>query len=114
MRHDIHGRMGLLEYLNLISNFEGSTIKIEVSLLPANKIIKHQKVIPYVILDTGADTTALTRNFLTKSGYGVYSKSGNKKNTATGEVELLTCEINGITIASQFKFGKMKVDLSDN
>jgi len=102
-----------LDYLNLVTNFEtGRTIQIRTTLVPANKtIFKTERLL---ILDTGADTTAFTREFLKKSGYGIYTKSGNKKRTVTGEVELLTCEINGLTIANQFKFGKMKVDVLEN
>ena len=48
------------------------------------------------------------------SGYGRYNKSGTKKRTATGEVELLTCNINDITITNQFKFGQMKIDVLEN
>jgi len=105
--------MKQLGYLNLVSNFEANrTIKIEAVVIPANKtILKTERLL---ILDTGADNTAFTREFLKKSGYGIYTKSGNKKRTVTGEVELLTCEINGITIANQFKFSKMKVDVLEN
>jgi predicted aspartyl protease len=106
--------MKLLDYLNLVSNFDDSTIKIRTTLLPANSDTKPVHFEHKLILDTGADTTALTREFLKKSGYGVYNKSGKMKSTATGEVELLTCEINGLILANQFKFGKMKVDVLEN
>ena len=104
----------LLDYLNLVSSFNGRTIKLPVVIVPATKAIRPAQSFPQLILDTGADTTALTREYLKKSGYGMYSKSGKKKSTATGEVELLTCAINGITIANQFKFGQMKVDVLEN
>jgi len=68
----------------------------------------------HVIFDTGADNTAFTKEFLQRRGYGKYQKSGFKTSTATGEIELLTCEINGLILASQFKFGKMKVDVLEN
>ena len=103
-----------MDCLNLVTDFDGSTIKIRTTLVPANKDIKTSHFRHMLILDTGADTTAFTREFLKKSGYGRYAKSGKKKSTATGEVELLTCEINGITIANQFNFGKMKVDVLEN
>ena len=102
-----------MDYLNLVSDFETErTIKIKTVVTPANKTIARLERL--IILDTGADTTALTREFLKKSGYGKYSKSGKLKSTATGETELLTCEINGLTIANQFKFGKMKIDVLEN
>lgn len=102
-----------MDYLNLVSSFESNrTIKIETVVIPANKaILKTERLL---ILDSGADTSALTREFLTKSGYARYMKSGKIKSTATGEVELLTCEINGLTIANQFKFGQMKVHVLEN
>jgi hypothetical protein len=105
--------MKQLDYLNLVSNFEANrTIKIETVVIPANKTILRTERL--LILDTGADTTALTRQFLAKVGYGRYSKSGKIKSTATGEVELLTCKINGLTIANQFNFGNMEVDVLEN
>jgi hypothetical protein len=48
---------------------------------------------------------------LIKNGYAEFQKTGTKKRIATGEAELLSCEINGITIANQFKVGKMNVDV---
>jgi predicted aspartyl protease len=102
-----------LDYLNLVSDFEaGCTIKVKIVVNPANKTIARLERL--LILDTGADTTALTREFLVKSGYGKYHKSGKIKSTATGETELLTCDINGLTLANQFKFGSMKVDVLEN
>jgi len=71
-------------------------------------------MIHHVIIDTGADNTAFTKEFLKRRGYGRYQRSGFKTSTATGEIELLTCEINGLTIANQFSFGKMKVDVLEN
>jgi len=110
----IHGRMKQLDYLNLVSEFNGKTIKLPIVIEPANKSIKPLTALSFIVLDTGDDTTAFTREFLKKSGYGVFSKSGKKKNTATGEIELLSCEINGITLANQFKFDKIKVDVLEN
>ena len=95
--------MKQLDYLNLVTDFDGSTIKIRTTLVPANNDMKTAHFRHMLILDTGADTTALTREFLTKSGYVKYNKSGMRKRTAAGEVELLNCEINGVTIANQFK-----------
>jgi len=103
-----------LDYSNLVSSFDGKTIKLPVTITPANKAIRPAQSFPQLILDTGADTTALTREFLKKSGYGKYSKSAIKKRTAAGEVELFTCDIGGLTIANQFKFGQMKVDVLEN
>ena len=102
-----------MDYLNLVSSFEENrTIKIDAVVMPANKTIL--KTGRLLILDTGADTTALTRKYLNKIGYGRYRKSGKIKSTATGTVELLTCEVNGLTLANQFNFGKMNVDVLEN
>jgi predicted aspartyl protease len=100
-----------LDFLNLVSGFDGKTIKLPVLLDLANDTIKLQVHGYQLILDTGADTTALTEEFLMKNGYALYHKSGTKKRTITGETELLTCEINGLTIANQFKVAKMRVDV---
>jgi predicted aspartyl protease len=103
-----------LDYLNLVSKFDGKTIKLVVSAEPMSSAIRKLPMIHHVIIDTGADTTAFTKEFLKRRGYGKYQKSNLKKSTATGEVELLTCEINGLTIANQFSFGKMTVDVLEN
>jgi len=104
-----------LDYLNLVSKFDdGKTIKLVVSAEPSNSSIRKLPMIYHVIIDTGADNTAFTKEFLKKRGYGKYQRSGFKTSTATGEIELLTCEINGLTLAGQFKFGKMKVDVLEN
>ena len=103
-----------MESLCLVTDFDGKTIKLESTLIPANKSIKPLLVKQTLIIDSGADTSALTREFLKKNGYGKYSKTGKVINTATGDAELLSCEINGLTIANQFKFGKMKVDILEN
>jgi predicted aspartyl protease len=100
-----------LDYLNLVSSFNGKTIRLPIAILPSNTQIRDIPKDHQLILDTGADTTALTEEFLMKNGYDNFQKSGTKKRIATGEVELLTCEINGITIANQFKVGTMKVDV---
>jgi len=98
----------------LVSDFDGYTIKLPFLLIPSNPNIKLQTRGYQLVLDSGADTTALTRQFLKRNGYGRYQKTGAIKNTATGEVELLSCEINGLTITKQFKFGQMKVDVLEN
>ena len=103
-----------MEYLNLVTNFDGRTIKIEVILLPSNQSIKPPVHKQTLILDTGADKTALTRQFLQRNGYGKYTNTAIKKNTATGPVELYSCEITGLIMANEFKFGKMNVDVLDN
>ena len=95
-----------MDYLHLISSLEGKTIKIRASIATVNKSIRLPHSEHKLILDTGADTTALTREVLTTRGYGKYNRTGKKKSTATGKVELLTCEINSLTIANQFEFGK--------
>ena len=100
-----------MDYLNLVSKFDGKTIKMVMSAEPSNKVIKSVPEIHHVIIDTGADTTALTKEFLKRRGYGKYQWTGQMTRTATGEVELLTCDINGLTLANQFKFGKMTVDV---
>jgi len=100
-----------LDFLNLVTKFDGKTIKLPVLVDLANDTMKLQVHGYQLILDTGADVTALTEEFLTKNGYSHYQKSGGKKRTVTGEAELLTCEINGMTIANQFKISKIKVDV---
>jgi len=100
-----------LDYLNLVSKFDGKTIKLPVLVAPATSIVRPSGLIHHMIIDTGADTTALTEEFLRKSGYDNFQNSGIKKRTATGEIELLTCDVIGITIANQFKVGKITVDV---
>lgn len=114
MPDTIQGRMRLLDYLNLVSRFDGKTIKMNISVEPSTPAIRNAPIFYHAIIDTGADTTAFTKEFLTRRGYGKYSKSGIIKNTTTGETELLTCEINGLTIADQFTFGKIKIDVLEN
>jgi len=103
-----------LDYLNLVTKFDGKTVKLPIIAEPINPTIQKLSLDYDVIIDTGADTTAFTKEFLKRRGYGKYQKSNLKKSTATGEVELLTCEINGLTLANQFKFGKMTVDVLEN
>jgi len=100
-----------LDYLNLVSNFDGKTIRLPFLLAPLGGITKLEARDYQLVLDTGADITALTEEFLKRSGYSKFQRTGTKKRTATGETELYTCEINGMTIANQFKIGKMKVDV---
>lgn|GEM_PF-3315193 len=107
-------RMRQLDYLNLVSKFDEKTIKLLISVEPMSSSVWKLPMVHHVIIDTGADTTALTKEFLKRRGYGKYQRSGLKKNTTTGEVELLTCEINGLTLANQFNFGNMKVDVLEN
>jgi hypothetical protein len=104
-----------LEYLNLVASFEeGKTIKILTTLTPANKTIRASTVDRYLILDTGADRTAITKEVLISNGYGIFEKSNQIKNTPTGEFLFKTCTINGIKLANQFVFGSMKVDVLEN
>ena len=100
-----------MDYLNLVSSFNGKTIRLPIVIVPSNVQVLDIPKDHQIILDTGADTSALTEEFLMKSGYANFQKTGAKKRTATGEIELLTCEINGMTIANQFKVSKMKVDV---
>ena len=100
-----------MDYSVLVSNFNGRTIKLPIVLSPANEKIRDIPKDHQLVLDTGADITAITEDFLMLNGYNVYQKSGKKKRTASGVIELLTCSINGITIANQFNVGKMKVDV---
>jgi len=106
--------MFLLDFLNLVTKFDGKTIRLPILAKPINPNIQNVSLDYYAIIDTGADSTAFTKEFLKRSGYGVFHRSGTKKSTATGEIELLTCEINGITLANQFNFGKMKIDVLEN
>ena len=100
-----------MDYLNLVSDFKGNTIRLPIVVTPASvKVVDiprgHQ-----LILDTGADTSALTEEFLSRNGYSNFQNTGLKKRTATGDVELLSCQIDGMTIAKQFRIGKLKVDV---
>ena len=103
--------MRQLDYLNLVSKFDGKTIRLPILLDPASATVNVQSRGYQLILDTGADTSALTEEFLMRNGYKDFQKAGAKKRTATGEVELLTCEISGLTIAKQFRVNKIKVDV---
>jgi hypothetical protein len=103
--------MKLLDYLNLVSSFNGKTIRLPVAITPSNIKLLNKPEDHQLILDTGADNSALTEEFLMQNGYSNFQNSGAKKRTATGEVELLTCEVSGFTIANQFKISKIKVDV---
>lgn len=100
-----------MDYLNLVTKFDGKTIKLPVLLDLATNSGKLQVKGYQIILDTGADGTALTKEFLIKNGYRQFYQTGVRKRTVTGEAELLACDINGLTIANQFKVSKMKVDV---
>ena len=100
-----------MDYLNLVSSFSGKTIRLPIAVAPSSVDVRDIPKDHQLILDTGADTSALTEEFLIKNGYDKFQKTGAKKRIATGEVELRTCEINGIIIANQFKIGKMNVDV---
>ena len=106
--------MKQLDYLNLVTKFDGKTIKLLIYVEPANPTIKKLSLDHHIIIDTGADTTAFSKAFLVRNGYGKYKRSSSRKRTITGEVELPTCEINGLTLSNQFNFGKMKVDVLEN
>ena len=100
-----------MDYLNLVSKFDGRTIKLSIFIDPADSTSRLKIEGYQLILDTGADVTALTQEFLARNGYTQYQPSATKKRTATGEVTLSTCQINGLTIANQFKVNNMKVDV---
>ena len=100
-----------MDYLNLVSSFNGKTIRLPVAIAPSNTKLLNIPEDHQIILDTGADSSALTEEFLAQNGYSNFQKSGAKKRTATGEIELLTCEVNGFTLANQFKISKIKVDV---
>ena len=103
-----------MEFLPLISEkFLRDTIKLDCYLIPANRKIKVARTFPQLILDTGASTTSITREFLIRNGYGKYTKSETKKLTAVGPVEFYHCIINGIEIANSFKYGEMQIDVID-
>ena len=63
-------RMKQLDYLNLVSKFDGKTIKLVVSADPMSSAIRKLPMIHHVIIDTGADATAFTKEFLKRRGYG--------------------------------------------
>ncbi|MCL1844312.1 MAG: retroviral-like aspartic protease family protein [Defluviitaleaceae bacterium] len=104
--------MSQLEFAFLISDFYSSTIRLPCLLVPANSALHTQNC--QLLLDTGAGKSALTKEFLNRNGYGIYSKVGKNKMTASGEAEFHTCEVNDLTIANQFKLGKMKFDVLQN
>lgn len=104
-----------LEFLNLVSDFESSkSIKLRVSLVSASAKIRPIVGDRKIILDTGADISAFTKEMLIKHGYGKFSSLHNVKNTADGPKSFRACEINGLVLAGQFKFGKMTVDVLEN
>ena len=103
-----------MEFLHLVTKFNGKAIRLPVVLTPSSTEIIDIPKDHQLILDTGADDTALTKEFLLRSDYTKYKNLGKKKVTATGDVELPTCEINGLTIANQFRIGKMNVDVLEN
>ncbi|MCL1883139.1 MAG: aspartyl protease family protein [Defluviitaleaceae bacterium] len=100
-----------MDYLNLVSNFRGKTIRLPIEITPSNEQVQDIPKDHQLILDTGADTSALTEEFLVQNGYSKFQKSGGKKRTAAGEIELLTCGVNGMTIANQFRVSKIEVDV---
>ena len=102
--------MKQLEHLCLISELpKGATIRIPIEMTPANKTIK-PKVSGYsVILDTGADNTTLSQEYLKIHGYGKYHRSGKHIQTATGLHEILACDIKGIKIANAFYFEGIQI-----
>jgi hypothetical protein len=70
MPDDIQERMRQLDFLNLVTNFDGKTIKLPIFAEPINSSIRKLSLDYYAILDTGADTTALTKEFLKKGVTG--------------------------------------------
>ena len=100
-------------YLNLVTDYDlGKVIKVHTIITPSNSTIKEK--LRSLIIDTGADRTAVTKEFLKMNGYGKFTKSVASKTTATGTANFLMCEINGLTIANQFKFGKIRIDVLEN
>jgi hypothetical protein len=107
--------MKQLEYLNLVSSFEtNKTIKLRVNLVPAGARIRPLVGERKIVLDTGADVSAFTKEILMRHGYGNFMLSDKMKNTADGLKAFRTCEINGLLLSNQFKFGKMVVDVLEN
>ena len=100
-----------MDYLNLVSDFKGKTIKLPIVVMPASVNIVDIPRGHQLILDTGADTSALTEEFLMLNGYSNFQKSVATKRIATGKIELLTCQISEMTIAKQFKVNNVKVDV---
>ena len=98
--------------LLLMDSLDGNTIKLSLTLKPANRTIYPMEQL--ITLDTGAYRTAISQKCLANYGYGVYRKTGEKRQTANGVIDVKTCEINGLTIAGQFVFGKMTVDVLEN
>ena len=84
MQDSTQGRTKLLDYLNLVSKFDGKTIKVLVSVEPMSPTIRNLPMVHHAIIDTGADTTAFTKEFLKRRGYGNYSEVGIKEKYSYG------------------------------
>lgn len=100
-----------MAFLHLVTRFDGRTIKVPVFLESNNNTFADKGQGNQLIIDTGADYSALTEWFLRKNGYTNFYNTGVVKRTAAGYVEFKSCQINGMVIANQFKIGKMKVDV---
>jgi len=103
--------MRQLDYLCLVSNLpRGTTIKLPCYLFtPAGKPSRWQDNL--VILDTGADNSAFSEQYLRRVGYTDFAPSGKKKQTGNGIVEIKVSLVQGLVLASKFKVGSVKVDV---
>lgn len=100
-----------MEYSCLVTNFRyGATIRLPSILIPANKSIRSNKGDWFTVIDTGADTSAFTKEYLMKNGYGKFT-AGRDKQTAIGLIKIRSCKINGLLLANQFPFAEMDVDV---
>ena len=105
-----------MDYSNLIIDTlnVGNTIKLPFVLTPANKSIKTLGKALYLIVDSGASRTSITKEVLHGHGYGQYSVSTQQKRTADGFKRFKYTTINGMCIAKEFAFGEMVVDVLEN
>ena len=109
----IQRRMRQLDYLCLVSNLpKVATIRLPCYLLTPSGISLHRDEL--VILDTGADNSAFSEQYLKSAGYTEITPSDKKKQTGNGIVEIKTVDIQGLVLANQFKMRGLKVDVLSN
>jgi len=93
------------------------TTKVRCFLYPKNPPNKPWKDVEYIplnlLIDTGASQTAITRRMLLKMGYSAFKKGATKKITATGFAEFETTNIARLSIAREYAFTNLEVEVLD-
>ncbi|MCL1987476.1 MAG: retroviral-like aspartic protease family protein [Firmicutes bacterium] len=93
------------------------TMKVKCFLYsdnPSNKSWKEIEYIPLrLLIDTGASQTAITKNILIKMGYTNFKKSNVKKITATGLATFETTNVARLSIAKEYAFSNLEVEVLD-